>query len=297
MSSRHSRNLSASLYIRGLAEKVRYEDLKKIFGRYGRIVDITLPLDYYTRDAKGYGFVEYEESRDAEEALHALDRYRLLGRELEVEFARGDRKTPSEMRSREKEARHSGSRGGGGGGEFGRRDRSRSRDRRQRSGSPVGRDRRRGGTRSRSPYSRSPVPRRYEDLKKIFGRYGRIVDITLPLDYYTRDAKGFGFVEYEESRDAEEALHALDRYRLLGRELEVEFARGDRKTPSEMRAREKESRHSGGRGGGGGGEFGRRDRSRSRDRRQRSGSPVGRDRRRGGTRSRSPYSRSPVPRR
>lgn len=42
----------------------------------------------------------------------------------------------------------------------------------------------------------------YEDLKKIFGRYGRIVDITLPLDYYTRDAKGFGFVEFEESRDA-----------------------------------------------------------------------------------------------
>jgi len=60
-----------------------YDDLKKIFGRYGRIVDITLPLDYYTRDAKGkvvvssfivvfdkifrlgYGFVEYEESRDA----------------------------------------------------------------------------------------------------------------------------------------------------------------------------------------------------------------------------------------
>ncbi len=28
-----------------------------------------------------------------EEALHALDRYRLLGRELEVEFARGDRKS------------------------------------------------------------------------------------------------------------------------------------------------------------------------------------------------------------
>lgn len=37
---------------------------------------------------------------------------------------------------------------------------SSSRDRRQRSGSPVGRDRRRDGSRSRSPYSRSPVPRR-----------------------------------------------------------------------------------------------------------------------------------------
>jgi len=131
--------------------------LKKIFGRYGRIVDITLPLDYYTRDAKGFGFVEYEESRDAEEALRALDRYRLLGRELEVEFARGDRKTPSEMRAREKEARY-GARGGGG--DFNRRNRSRSRDRRQRSGSPAARDRRREGSRSRSPYSRSPIPRR-----------------------------------------------------------------------------------------------------------------------------------------
>lgn len=157
MSSRHSRNLSASLYVRGIAEKVRYEDLKKIFGRYGRIVDITLPVDYYTRDAKGYGFVEYEESRDAEEALHALDRYRLFGREIEVEFARGDRKTPSEMRAREKEARY----GRSGGSNFGRRDRSRSRDRRQRSVSPIDRDRRRGvASRSRSPYSRSPVSRR-----------------------------------------------------------------------------------------------------------------------------------------
>jgi len=139
-------------------KKARYEDLKKIFGRYGRLVDITLPLDYYTREPKGYGFVEFEESRDAEEALHALDRYRLFGRELEVEFARGDRKTPSEMRAREKEARY----GRGGGGD--RRDRSRSRDRRHRSGSPVGngRDRRRGSSRggSRSPRSRSPVPRR-----------------------------------------------------------------------------------------------------------------------------------------
>jgi len=31
--------------------------------------------------------------RCVEEALHALDRYRLFGRELEVEFARGDRKS------------------------------------------------------------------------------------------------------------------------------------------------------------------------------------------------------------
>ena len=35
-----------------------------------------------------------------------------------------------------------------------------SRERRLRSISPIGRDRRRGGSRSRSPYSRSPIARR-----------------------------------------------------------------------------------------------------------------------------------------
>lgn len=56
-------------------------------------------------------------------------------------------------------------------------------------------------TEKRAPWSYAPIrffqvqiltvhSFSYEDLKKIFGRYGRIVDITLPLDYYTRDAKG-----------------------------------------------------------------------------------------------------------
>jgi hypothetical protein len=36
--------------------------------------------------------------RFAEEALRSLDRYRLFGRELEVEFARGDRKSKFRFR-------------------------------------------------------------------------------------------------------------------------------------------------------------------------------------------------------
>ncbi len=38
----------------------------------------------------------YEDPRDAEEALHRLDRQRLFGRELEVEFAKGTRKSKRE---------------------------------------------------------------------------------------------------------------------------------------------------------------------------------------------------------
>lgn len=35
----------------------------------------------------------FEDTRDAEEALYKLDKQPLFGRELEVEYARGDRKS------------------------------------------------------------------------------------------------------------------------------------------------------------------------------------------------------------
>lgn len=37
--------------------------------------------------------ITYEDTRDAEEAQYRMDRQRLFGREIEVEFARGDRKS------------------------------------------------------------------------------------------------------------------------------------------------------------------------------------------------------------
>ncbi|KAK3587494.1 hypothetical protein CHS0354_003635 [Potamilus streckersoni] len=43
--------------------------------------------------------------RDADDALYHLDRTRFMGRELEIEFARGDRKTPNQMRSKERSSR------------------------------------------------------------------------------------------------------------------------------------------------------------------------------------------------
>jgi len=35
----------------------------------------------------------FDDPRDAEDAVYNLNRYRYCGRELEVEFARGDRKS------------------------------------------------------------------------------------------------------------------------------------------------------------------------------------------------------------
>lgn len=37
---------------------------------------------------------------------------------------------------------------------------------------------------------------RSEDLRREFGRYGPIVDVYVPLDFYTRRPRGFAYVQY-----------------------------------------------------------------------------------------------------
>jgi FUS-interacting serine-arginine-rich protein 1 len=107
---------TSTLYVRNISDRVRYDDLRRLFSKYGRIVDVVIPLDYYSGNPKGYCFVEYEDTRDAEEAQYRMDRQRLFGREIEVEFARGIRKSSSEMRTRDRHFTGYGGRGGGGGG-------------------------------------------------------------------------------------------------------------------------------------------------------------------------------------
>ncbi|OON14457.1 hypothetical protein X801_09749, partial [Opisthorchis viverrini] len=111
-----------SLYVRHLPDSCRHEDLRRAFGRYGRIIDITIPLDFNTGRMKGFAFIEYpflafnryqllvgelffllarflnsirtfEDPRDAEDAHYNMDHTRFMGRDIEVEFTRGYRKS------------------------------------------------------------------------------------------------------------------------------------------------------------------------------------------------------------
>ncbi|XP_032222703.1 serine/arginine-rich splicing factor 10 isoform X4 [Nematostella vectensis] len=158
--SRYSRPPNSSIYVRNLHPDTRPDDLRRMFGKYGRITDVYIPLDYYTREPRGFCYVQFEDIRDAEDALYYLDRAMLLGRELEVQFAEGDRKTPTAMRGKEK--RQSGYRDDYGGSYRSRSPRRRSRSRsprRSRSRSP--RRRHRSASRSRSKSrSRSPLRQR-----------------------------------------------------------------------------------------------------------------------------------------
>ncbi|KAK2909961.1 serine/arginine-rich splicing factor 10 isoform X1 [Channa argus] len=108
--ARYLRPPNTSLFVRNIAEESRPEDLRREFGRYGPIVDVYIPLDFYTRRTRGFAYIQFEDVRDAEDALHNLDHKWVCGRQIEIQFAQGDRKTPNQMKAKERHSPHSFSR-------------------------------------------------------------------------------------------------------------------------------------------------------------------------------------------
>ncbi|KAI8393265.1 uncharacterized protein BYT42DRAFT_410 [Radiomyces spectabilis] len=68
------------LYVGNISRHVRERDLESLFNRIGRVKDLEI--------VSHFGFVEFEDSRDAEDAIKEFDGYRLEGEDLQVEFAR-----------------------------------------------------------------------------------------------------------------------------------------------------------------------------------------------------------------
>ncbi|CAA0832023.1 Serine/arginine-rich splicing factor SR30 [Striga hermonthica] len=97
---------SRTLYVGNLPGDIREREVEDLFYKYGRIVHIDLKVP---PRPPGYAFVEFEDERDADDAIRARDGYDFDGHRLRVELAHGGRGHSS---SRD---RYSGSRGPRGG--------------------------------------------------------------------------------------------------------------------------------------------------------------------------------------
>ncbi|CAK7348304.1 unnamed protein product [Dovyalis caffra] len=103
MSSRASR----TLYVGNLPGDIREREVEDLFFKYGPIAHIDLKIP---PRPPGYAFVEFEESRDAEDAIRGRDGYDFDGHRLRVELAHGGRGHSSSDRH----SSHGGGRGRGG---------------------------------------------------------------------------------------------------------------------------------------------------------------------------------------
>jgi len=83
MSSRGSRT---RLYVGRISGRTRERDLEDLFKRYGRLRNCDLK--------SGFAFIEYDDDRDASDAIRALDGTNLDGSRIIVERSRGPRPGP-----------------------------------------------------------------------------------------------------------------------------------------------------------------------------------------------------------
>uniref|UniRef100_A0A7N0T7G5 RRM domain-containing protein n=1 Tax=Kalanchoe fedtschenkoi TaxID=63787 RepID=A0A7N0T7G5_KALFE len=107
MSSRSLR----TLYVGNLPGDVREREVEDIFYKYGPIAHIDLKVP---PRPPGYAFVEFEEARDAEDAIRGRDGYDFAGYRLRVELAHGGRGS-GHSSSSDRHSSHSSGRGSRGG--------------------------------------------------------------------------------------------------------------------------------------------------------------------------------------
>ena len=78
---------STRIFIGNLPSNVRDRDVEDLFRKFGRIVFVDLKSRKLRRPP--FAFVEFENSRDADDAVYARDGYDYDGYKLRVEFPRG----------------------------------------------------------------------------------------------------------------------------------------------------------------------------------------------------------------
>lgn len=100
MSSHREWDLKCKVYVGNLGSNTARGDLESSFGKYGALKNV-----WVARNPPGFAFVEYEDPRDAEDAVRAMDGARICGAKVRVEMSSG--------RSRERQQ------GGGRGGDRG----------------------------------------------------------------------------------------------------------------------------------------------------------------------------------
>jgi len=93
---REDNNPGSNLFVTGLAQKVKEEDLRELFAKYGEVQHASIMKDPHSGDSRGFGFVKFALTEHAEAAIEALHGMDLEGRNMSVEKARRGRpRTPT----------------------------------------------------------------------------------------------------------------------------------------------------------------------------------------------------------
>ena len=77
-----------SIYVGNLSYEVTEADLSSVFGEYGSVKRVHVPMDRDTGKMRGFAFVEMESDSQEDSAISTLDGAEWMGRTLKVNKAR-----------------------------------------------------------------------------------------------------------------------------------------------------------------------------------------------------------------
>jgi len=232
------------VYIGGLPQGCRERDIERFCKGYGKLRDILIK--------NGFGFIEFEDPRDADDAVYELNGKDLLGERVTMESARGPSRRYDDFR---------------GGGRFGGRD-QRFDPRRSRFGPPT-------RTEHRLIIENLSSRVSWQDLKDYMRQAGEVTY----ADAH-KDTRGEGIVEFACGADLRRAMDKLDDTDLNGRRIRLVDQSLSRRRHSRSRSRSR-SRHSRSRSRSRGSRSRSRSRSRGRDRSRSKSRSRSKDRRSG----------------
>ena len=86
---RTSTAVPCRLFVGGLNWDTTVETLRGVFGEFGKITDAAILTDRGTGRSRGFGFVTFENRKDAAKAVEQLDGAELEGRNIVVNVATG----------------------------------------------------------------------------------------------------------------------------------------------------------------------------------------------------------------
>ena len=205
--ARKETNASArrSLFVRSLPAVATKEALTELFSQSYPLKHATVVVDNVTKQSKGYGFVTFADSEDAQKALDEFNGKSFKGRKMKIEIA--------EPRSREKKLKVDAN---GIVKSIVSVEAAFAKNARQ---EKMVEDRKPPKLIIRNlPWSiKTP-----EQLASLFDKFGKVKHSTLPKVKDTQ--AGFGFVVMRGRKNAEKALAAINGNMVDGRELAVDWA-------------------------------------------------------------------------
>lgn len=77
-----------TLYVGNLSFQISEQQIDEVFGEYGRVRQVKLPVDRETGRKRGFAFVDMDTPTAEANAIEALDGAEWMGRTLRVNIAR-----------------------------------------------------------------------------------------------------------------------------------------------------------------------------------------------------------------